>query len=114
MSKEMIYIYAAGILVDASLCFWCLGASNFHVDLVFAIVVFVVAPIGAGAPRRSRTLGARTHVERNDIHFSAGILVDASLCFWWLLLEMLNVLILTKDKKIISNKHPSFKLVTRI
>ena len=37
MSKGMIYIFVAGILVDTSLCFWCLGASNLHVDFVYVI-----------------------------------------------------------------------------
>ena len=49
MSKEMIYMFVAGILVDTSLCFWCLGASNLHVDLVFVIFSYCsVSPIGAG------------------------------------------------------------------
>ena len=47
MSKEMIYIFVAGILVDTSLCFWCLGASNLHVDLDFDIFYYCgVSPIG--------------------------------------------------------------------
>ena len=47
MSKEMIYIFVAGILVDKSLCFWCLGASNLHVDLVFIMFYYCgVSPIG--------------------------------------------------------------------
>ena len=47
MSKEMIYIFVAGILVDTSLCFWCLGASNLHVDLDFVIFYYCgVSPIG--------------------------------------------------------------------
>ena len=49
MSKEMTYVFVAGILVDMSLCFWCLGASNLHVDLVFVIFSYCsVSPIGAG------------------------------------------------------------------
>ena len=48
MSKGMIYIFVAGILVDTSLCFWCLGASNLHVDLVFVIFYYCgVSPIRA-------------------------------------------------------------------
>ena len=64
MSKGMIYIFVAGILVDASLCFWCLGASNLLVEFVFAIFSYCGASsIGAGAPEGSRSPGARTHVE---------------------------------------------------
>ena len=46
---------------------------------------------GAGAPRESRALGARAHGERNDLHFVAGIWVDASLCFWCLGASNLHV-----------------------
>ena len=42
MSKEMINIFVAGILVDASLCFWCLGASNLHVGLVYFFLFFII------------------------------------------------------------------------
>ena len=45
MSKEMIYIFVAGILVDTALCLWCLGASNLHVGLVFVIFVIVAFPL---------------------------------------------------------------------
>ena len=70
MSKGMIYIFVAGILVHTFLCFGCLGASNLHIDLVFIIFYHCgVSPIGAGAPRGSRALGARAHVERNALHF---------------------------------------------
>ena len=70
MSKGMIYIFVAGILVHTFLCFGCLVASNLHIDLVFVIFYYCgVSPIGAGAPRGSRALGARAHVERNALHF---------------------------------------------
>ena len=61
MSKEMICIFVAGILVDASLCVWCLGASNLHVGLVFVIFYYCgVSPIGAGrCPQRVRGSGGK-------------------------------------------------------
>ena len=62
MSKEMIYIFVAGSLVDTPLCFWGLGASNLHVDLVFVILYNCgVSPVGASAPRGSRALGVDLH-----------------------------------------------------
>ena len=37
MSKGMFYLFVASFLVDTSLCFWCLGALNLQVHLVFVI-----------------------------------------------------------------------------
>ena len=73
MSKGMLYMVVAGILVDTSSCVWCLCALNVHVDLVFVTCCYYgVPPLGAGAPRGSRALGARAQVERNDLHFCGG------------------------------------------
>ena len=55
------------------LFFWCLCALNFHIDLVFVTCCYYgISPLGAGAPRGSRALGARAHVERNDLHCCGG------------------------------------------
>ena len=61
MSKNTIIIFVAGILVDTSLCFWCLGASNLHIGLVFVIFDYCgVSPIGAGrCPQRVRGSGGK-------------------------------------------------------